>query len=48
MIADSLELAGIKYVLIKESDGEPMSIGIEPTYDRKSIRKVTSSLPLVR
>lgn len=47
-IRETLQKAGISHVLISECDGEPMSIGIEPTRDRSSIRKVTSSLPLVR
>lgn len=53
MIAHTLEKAEIPHVLIREpiegrEDGEAMSIGIEPTYDRLSIKKVTSSLPCVR
>jgi hypothetical protein len=38
----------IPHVLICECDGEPMAIGIQPTRDRKAVRKVTSSLPLVK
>lgn len=53
MIAHTLEKAEIPHVLILEpvegrEDGEAMSIGIEPTHDRLSIKKVTSSLPCVR
>ncbi len=53
MIAHALEKAEIPHVLIREpiegrEDGEAMSIGIEPTYDRLPIKKVTSSLPCVR
>ena len=53
MIAHTLEKAEIPHVLIREpiegrEDGEAMSIGIEPTHDRLSIKKVTSSLPCVR
>ena len=44
----SLSNAGITHVLIVECDGEPMAIGCDPTRDRQSIRKVVSSLPLVR
>lgn len=40
--------AGIRNVLIRECDGEPQSIGITPTRDRKKLRKVLSSLPLVK
>jgi len=40
--------ADIKCVLIIECDGEPMAIGVCPTRDRKSIRKVTSTLKLVK
>lgn len=47
-LRETLKTANIKHVLISECDGEPMAIGIEPTTDRASIRKVTSSLPLVR
>lgn len=43
-----LTKAGITHVLICECDGEPMAIGVEPTRDRHAIRKVTSSLPLVK
>lgn len=45
---EKLLKANIAHVLIRECDGEPMAIGIEPTRDRASIRKVTSSLPLVK
>jgi hypothetical protein len=53
MISDALELADIRHVLIREpidgrEGGEAMSIGIEPTRNRLAIKKVTSSLPLVR
>lgn len=53
MIADALELADIPHVLIEEpiegqEQGEAMSIGIEPTTDRAPIRRLTSSLPLIR
>lgn len=43
-----LTKAGIDHVLICECDGEPMAIGCEPTRDRQAIRKVVSSLPLVK
>jgi hypothetical protein len=43
-----LTTAGIAHVLISECNGEPMAIGLEPTRDRSSIRKVLSSMPLVR
>jgi len=43
-----LKTADIKHVLIAECDGEAMAIGIEPTRDRKTIRRWTSSLPLVK
>lgn len=47
-IYNKLVAANIKCVLITECDGEPMAIGCVPTRDRKSIRKVVSSLPLVK
>jgi hypothetical protein len=47
-IREMLQRADIKHVLIAECDGEAMAIGIEPTRDRQAIRKVTSSLPLVK
>lgn len=52
-ISNSLEIAGIPHVLIREpvegsKDGEAMAIGIEPTDNRLAIKKVTSCLPCVR
>jgi hypothetical protein len=43
-----LTQAGIAHVLIVECDGEPMAIGCEPTRDRAAVRKVLSSIPLVK
>lgn len=40
--------AGIPYTLIAECDGEVQAIGLEPTRNRAAIRKLTSSLPLVK
>ncbi len=47
-ISARLDKAGIRHVIIRECDGESMAIGIEPTRDRKAVRKVLSSLPLLR
>lgn len=47
-LAAALERAGIAHTLIRECDGEAMSIGVEPTRDRHAVRKVLSSVPLVR
>lgn len=43
-----LNRAGIKHKLIAECDGELMGIGCVPTQDRAKIRKVVSSLPLIK
>ena len=43
-----LKKAGLPHVLISECDGEPMAIGLHPTRDRAAIRKVLSSIPLVK
>ncbi len=43
-----LTVAGIDHILICECDGELMAIGCAPTRDRKKVRKVLSSLPLVK
>lgn len=40
--------ANIPHTLISECDGEIMAIGLEPTTDRAKIRKVVSSLPLIK
>lgn len=51
-IAASLDRAGIRHQHVVEGDGpyarQLMSIGINPTTDRAAVRKVLSSLPLVR
>jgi hypothetical protein len=47
-LRDSIAQAGLPHVLIAECDGEPMAIGLEPTRDRTAIRKVLSSIPLVK
>ena len=43
---------GIAHVAIRESDepyaGQLCAIGLEPTADRRKVRKVVSSLPLLR
>lgn len=44
----ALDRAGIAHTLIRECDGEPMSIGVEPTKDRRAVKRVLSSVPLVR
>lgn len=43
-----LDAAGIACHRVLECDGELMAIGLEPTADRQAVRKVCSSLPLVR
>ena len=40
--------AQIPHVLVSECDGEPMSIGVQPTKDRLAVRRVLSSVPLVK
>lgn len=47
-LGEALTRAAIPHVLVREDDGEPMSIGVEPTHDRRAVRKVLSSVPLVR
>ena len=47
-VAAVLTKAGLAYVLISECDGEPMAIGLRPTRDRAAVRKVLSSMPLVK
>jgi hypothetical protein len=47
-VGDALDRAGIRNHRVLECDGELMSIGVEPTSDRKTVRKVLSQLPLVR
>ena len=47
-IATRLVKAGIDHVLVRECDGEVMAIGIMPTRDRMKVRKVISSLPLIK
>lgn len=47
-LSEALGRAAIKHVVVREEDGEPMSIGVEPTHDRRAVRKVLSSIPLVR
>ncbi len=46
-IAAQLEAAGLAHVVIRECNGEAMSIGLQPTTDRAAVRRVLSSLPLV-
>jgi len=47
-----LEKGEIKHVLIEEVDqpftGQATAIGIEPTTNRREIRKIVSQLPLLR
>ena len=47
-IADKLDAAGIRIARVVEDDGHLMAIGVHPTRDRAAVRKVLSSLPLVR
>ena len=47
-IAAALDRAGIRHCHVVEDDGRLMAIGVNPTRDRAAVRKVLSSLPLVR
>lgn len=47
-LRDVLSQASLPHVLVTESDGEPMAIGLEPTHDRRAVRKVLSGIPLVK
>lgn len=47
-LAQRLTSASIGHKVIFECDGEPMAIGVTPTRDRAAVRKVLSSIPLVR
>ena len=40
--------AGLGHHVVEECDGELMAIGLTPTTDRAAVRKVLSSLPLVK
>lgn len=52
VLADQLETAAIAHVKIREPDapycGALMAIGIVPVADRKEVRRIVSSLPLLR
>jgi hypothetical protein len=51
-IAQALGERSLTYKLIEEADGpyagQAMALGIRPARDRSAIRKVVSSLPLVK
>jgi hypothetical protein len=51
-LEEGLALAGIPHKAVREPDepwnGQLMAIGIEPTKDRSSIRRLTSRMPLLR
>ena len=51
-VRDALEAAGLPYRLICEPDapfnGAPTAIGLEPSRDRRTIRKVLGRLPLLK
>ena len=51
-LAEAFGKASLSYKLIIENAGtyadQAMAIGVTPTVDRASIRKVTSNLPLIR
>jgi len=47
-IAAALDRAGIRHCHVVEDDGQLMAIGVNPTRDRAAVRKVLSSLPLVK
>jgi hypothetical protein len=54
LIAKRLDKAGLPYGTVVECDdddeypGQLMSIGLAPTTDRASVKKVLSSIPLAR
>jgi hypothetical protein len=43
-----LDAARISHECVVEEDGRLMAIGLHPTTDRDKIRKVLSSLPLIK
>ena len=43
-----LTAQGIAHHAVRECDGELMALGLAPTRDREPIRRLLSSLPLVR
>lgn len=51
-IAKRLDAAGIEHKVIREVDepytGQHTAIGVFPVTDRSAVRKITSSLPLLR
>jgi hypothetical protein len=51
-LAARMKAAGVAHVLITEPDaphfGAAMSIGVIPVSSRKEVRKIVSSLPLLR
>ncbi len=51
-LAAALDRAGIRHHHVVEGDGphagQLMSIGVNPTIDRAAVRRVLSSLPLVK
>lgn len=51
-LSKKLEKQGVNHILIEEVDepytGQATAIGLEPTRDRVKIRRLTSSLPLLR
>lgn len=48
LLAERLRDTEVPHHLVIEEDGRLMAIGIEPTDELKPIRRVTSSLPLIR
>jgi hypothetical protein len=47
-IGARLWAADIPFVEVIEDDGQLMALGLHPTRNRDAVRKVLSSLPLVR
>jgi hypothetical protein len=47
-ISAKLQEYGLAHHLVIEDDGQLMAIGLQPTTDRSLVKKVLSSLPLVR
>jgi len=51
-VADKLKSAGVLHIVVREIDppytGQATAIGIAPILDRKRIKPILSSLPLLR
>lgn len=47
-LSAKLDAAEVKHACVIVDDGQLMAIGVHPTTDRDKVRKVLSSLPLVK